>query len=129
VGFAGDGRLQVVGRGADRQAGGRIAGGFEVFQMAVGMAGLTLGGGAEHGGNVVVAFDVGLVREVQVAAVGLRLAGKRGLQVAFCLGSLELHGGNSSLLDWGWPSRGRLESRAWGAREPEPTLVFPWDKC
>jgi glyoxylase I family protein len=55
----------------------------------VGVAGLAFGGRAEHGGDVVVAFDVGLVREIQVAAVGLRFAGKCGLQVAFGLGSLE----------------------------------------
>jgi hypothetical protein len=36
-----------------------------------------------------VAFDVGLVCEIQVAAVGLALAGERGLQVLFGLGAFE----------------------------------------
>src|SRR6185437_2734804 len=57
--------------------------------MAMGMAGLTLGSGAKHGGNVVVAFHVGLLGEIQIAAVGLRLAGERGLQVVFRLASLK----------------------------------------
>ena len=62
VGFPGDRGLEVVRGGADRQAGGRIAGFLEIFEMAMGMAGLTLGGRAEYGGDIVVAFDVGLAR-------------------------------------------------------------------
>ncbi len=45
------------------------------------MAGLTLGGRAEDGGDVVVALDIGLLGEIQVAAIGLAFAGKRGLQI------------------------------------------------
>ena len=71
VGLAGNGRRQIVVGRADRQAGGRIAEGFEEFEVAVGMAGLAFGGRAEHGGDIVVAFDVGLLREIQIAAVGL----------------------------------------------------------
>ena len=51
--------------------------------MAVRVAGLALGGGAEQRGDVVLAFHVGLVREVQVAPVGLRFAGEGVLQVLF----------------------------------------------
>ena len=47
------------------------------------MAGFAFGGGAEHGGDVVVAFDVGLLREIEVAAVGLGFAGKGGFQIVF----------------------------------------------
>ena len=49
--------------------------------MAVRMAGLAFGGGAEHGGDVVVAFDIGLLREIEIAAVGLAFAGERVLQI------------------------------------------------
>ena len=89
------GGLQVVGGGADRQAGGRIADRLEEFEMAVGMAGLAFGGRAEHGGDVVVAFDVGLLGEIEIAAVGLALAGERGLQIVFGLASLERRHGAS----------------------------------
>src|SRR3546814_1289334 len=51
-----------------------------------------LGGGAEHGGDIVVAFDIGLLREVQITAIGLRLASEGGLQVIFGLGAFERHG-------------------------------------
>src|SRR3546814_16925695 len=56
--------------------------------MAVRMAGLALGGRAEDGGDVVVALDVGLLREIKVAAV--RLAPARGgfLYAVFGLASL-----------------------------------------
>ena len=57
--------------------------------MAVRVAGLAFRGGAEHGGDVVVAFDVGLLREIQIAAVGLQFAGERGLQIVFGFASLE----------------------------------------
>ena len=60
--------------------------------MAVGVAGLAFRGRAEHGGDVVVAFDVGLLREIEIAAVGLAFAGERGLQILRGLGVLS-----------GWP--------------------------
>src|SRR5690606_18353678 len=59
VGLAGDGRLEVIGSAADGQARRRVAGLLEVFEVAVRVAGLTLGGGAKHGGHVVVTLDVG----------------------------------------------------------------------
>jgi hypothetical protein len=55
------------------------------------MTGLAFGGGAEQRRHFGMALDVGLVCEIQVAAIGLAFAGKRSLQVAFGLGSLELH--------------------------------------
>jgi hypothetical protein len=43
---------------------------------------------------VVMAFDVGFRGEIQVAAVRLRLAGERGLEVVVGLGAFErFHGG------------------------------------
>jgi hypothetical protein len=44
-------------------------------------AGLALGGRAEHRGDVVVALDVGLLREIEIAAIGLAFAGEGLLQV------------------------------------------------
>jgi hypothetical protein len=89
VGLAGDGSLQVVAGGADGQAGGGVAHLLEVLQVTVRVAGLAFGGGTEHGSDVVLAVHVGLVCEVQVAAVRLRFAGESGLQVLFGLGALE----------------------------------------
>ena len=37
------------------------------------LAGLALSRGTEHGGNIVVALDISLGGEIQVAAVGLRV--------------------------------------------------------
>ena len=85
----GDGGLQIVGGLADGQASGRIADGFQELQMAMGMAGLAFRGGAEHGGHVVVAFDVGLLSEIEIAAVRLGFAGEGGLQIFFGLAALE----------------------------------------
>ena len=70
---------------ADRLAGRRIADCFQIFQMAVGMAGLAFGGGAEHGGDIVIAFDVGLLCEIEIAAVGLAFAGERVLQISWAV--------------------------------------------
>jgi len=47
VGLTGDGRLQIVAGSADGQPRGRVTGSLQVFEMTVGMAGLTLGGGTE----------------------------------------------------------------------------------
>ncbi len=57
--------------------------------MAVRVAGLAFGGGAEHRRDVVLAFDVGLVREVEIAAVGLRFARERRLEIAVGLRAFE----------------------------------------
>ena len=92
MGFAGDRRLQVVAGAAERQAGGRIADRLQVFEMAVGVAGFAFGGGTEYRGDVVVAFDVGLLREIQITTIGLGFAGERGFQIAFGFGTFEGHG-------------------------------------
>ena len=59
--------------------------------MAVRMPRLTLGGRTEHGRNVVVTLDVGALGEVQVTAIGLRLAGKRILQILFGFRTFQRH--------------------------------------
>ncbi len=53
------------------------------------VAGFAFSGGAEQGRHIVLAFDVGLVCEVQIAAVGLGFAGEGGLQVFFRPGAFE----------------------------------------
>src|SRR5690606_34264627 len=62
---------------------------------------------AENGGDVVVAFHVGLLREIQVAAVRLRFAGERGLEVLFSAAALQVahdapRGWNESPRPWRW---------------------------
>src|ERR1700731_241082 len=89
VRLAGDGRLQLVRSLADRQASPRVAALLEVFEMAVRVAGLAFGGRPEHGGDVVVAFDVGLLCEIEIAPVRLALAGKGRLQIVFSLGTFK----------------------------------------
>ena len=57
--------------------------------MAMGMAGLAFRGRAENRRNVVVAFDVGLLGEIDIAPVGLGLAREGVFKVLFGLGSLQ----------------------------------------
>ena len=85
-------RLSSVGPTGD--AGDRVADLAEEVEVAEGVAGLPLGNRAEQGGDVRVALDVRLLGEVEVAAVGLALAGERLLQVRLGLAVLECwHGG------------------------------------
>ena len=74
-----DSRLSSVG--PTRLVGHRVADLGEEVEVAERVTGLALGDRAEQRGDVGVALDVGLLREVQVAAVGLALAGERLLQV------------------------------------------------
>src|SRR3954471_16561214 len=90
VGLALDGGLQVVLRAADGDAGDRVADLGEEVEVAERVAGLALGDGAEQRGDVGVALDVGLLREVEVAAVRLALARERLLEVLVGLGTLEI---------------------------------------
>src|SRR4030081_3087207 len=53
------------------------------------MTGLALGDRAEERGDIRVALDVGLLREVEVAPVRLTLAGERLLQVLVRLGAFQ----------------------------------------
>ena len=71
VRLTGDRRGQVGGRRAYRQTGCRIAGLLQVFQVPVRMSGLALSGRAEYGRDIVIAFDIGFCREVQVATIRL----------------------------------------------------------
>ena len=54
------------------------------------MAGLTFRGLAKITGNLGVALDIGDFREVEIATVRLRFAGRRGLEIFVGLGSFQL---------------------------------------
>ena len=87
MGFAGHSRFQVIRRGADGLTRRRIACFFQVFQMAVRMAGFTFRGRAENGRDIVESFNVGLLREIKITAVRLGFTGKGVFEVLFGLGS------------------------------------------
>ena len=53
--------------------------------------GLALGGRPEHGRDVVLPFDIGLVGEIEIAAVRLGLPGERGFQVVVSLAAFQIH--------------------------------------
>src|SRR5437763_13761307 len=57
--------------------------------MSVSVTGFALRGRTEDGRHVVLALDVRLVREIQVAAICLRLTGKRVLQIVVGLGAFQ----------------------------------------
>src|SRR5262249_32668374 len=69
VGLASDRSLEVLDAVADRLAGGRVAYALQVLEVPMGMTRLTLGGIAEQAGDVRLTFHVGLLGEVEVAAV------------------------------------------------------------
>src|SRR5580692_8179093 len=81
VGLALDGRLQVVGGGAHRDAGHRVPDLAEEVEVPEGVARLALSDGTKQGGDIGVALHVGLLGEVEVATVGLALARERLLEV------------------------------------------------
>ena len=78
--------LRLSSVGPTGHVGDRVADLGEEVEVAEGVAGLALGDRAEQRGDVGVALDVGLLGEVEVAAVGLALAGERLLQVVLGLG-------------------------------------------
>src|SRR5213593_4654210 len=89
VGLALDRRLEVQLRGADRHVGHRVADLLQEVEVPERVAGLGLRGVAEEPAHVRIALDVRTAREVEVAAVRLRLASERRLQVVVCLGAFE----------------------------------------
>ena len=71
VGFTSDRSRKVQLGLAHGQAGGGIAAFFQEFEMAMGVARLTFRGGAEYSCDVVLAFDISLLSEIEIAAIGL----------------------------------------------------------
>src|SRR4051794_13850444 len=105
VGLTGDGRVQVVRRGADLLTGGGVADLGEEVEVAERVAGLTLRHRAEQRGHVGVALDVGLLGEVEVAPVGLALAREGVLEVRVGLAAVQVGHGFSPwcalvAMDW-----------------------------
>src|SRR5260221_14112104 len=78
VGLSGDGGLQIQARPTERKVRRRIAALLQVFEMAVGVAGFALGGGAEDRCAVGLPLDVGPRRTIKIAPVWLRVPGERG---------------------------------------------------
>src|SRR6185295_3758721 len=90
---------------ADGLAGGRITHFLQEVEVAEGVAGLRVGGVLEEARDVREALDVGDAREVQVPAVGLRLAREGFLQVVHALAALQrlsCHGDVLLRSVWGW---------------------------
>ena len=98
------------------------ADGLEVLEVAVRMAGLALGGRAEHRGHVVETLDVGLGREIEIATIRLRLAGEGVLQVLVGLGSCELLAGHLVVSLWVVEAREVLLPRWFWGKAPEDQL-------
>jgi len=84
VGFASNRGAKVIRSPADRFPGRRVANLLEIFEMAVGMASLALGGRAEYRRYVVVALDIRLLRKIQYR----RLAWLSPAKAAFKLSSV-----------------------------------------
>src|SRR6516162_66751 len=89
VGFTGNGGPKIILGRTDRLAGCRIADFLQILEMAMGMAGLTLGGRAEYRRHVIVALDIGLLSEVEISAVGLAFAGESRFEIFFGLRILQ----------------------------------------
>ena len=107
VGFAGDSGFEVEVGGANGQTRRGISHALHEFQMAVRVPCLALGGGAEDRGHIVEAFDIRLLREIEVAPVCLALAGKGGLEVFEGLAVCERHRGVPSWVAF------RLDAPSW----------------
>src|SRR6185437_271713 len=123
VGLARDRALQVGVGFAERQAGGGVAALFEVFEMAVSVAGLAFGGGAEHGGNVVVTLHVRLGGEVEVTAVGHGFAGKRVFQTLLGLRAFQLA---HDITSWRWAGRAMRSGLGAWAAETQAAVAAPF---
>ena len=82
MGLAGDGSCKVVGSAANRQAGGGVASLFQILQLAMSVAGFTLGGGTQHSRYVVVTLDIDLGGEIGVAAIILGFSGQSSFEIS-----------------------------------------------
>jgi hypothetical protein len=91
VRLTGDCRFQIQTARADRQVGRRVANSGQVIEVTMSVAGLAFRRRAKDRSDVVLPFDVGLAREIQISSICLRLAGKRGLEVIVSLAALEIH--------------------------------------
>src|SRR5712691_2483906 len=90
VGLALDRGLEVVGGGADGDAGHRVADLGEKIEVAERVARLALRDRTEQRGDVCLTFDVGPSGEVEVAAVGLAFAAKCLFEVLVGFGAVQI---------------------------------------
>ena len=119
---------QVVLGGADGLAGDGVADLGEEVEVPERVARLALGDRAEQRGDVRVALDVGLLGEVEVAAVRLALAGERLLEVLVGLGALEV---SHALCSPWWLVWMSADGVAQAAQRPRKTISVavtskPW---
>jgi len=86
VGLALDRRLEILFRGTDGHAGARITDFFQKIQMTKGMSSFGLRSISKKAADIWITLDIRDPREVEIAAIRLRLAGEGMLQivVAFC---------------------------------------------
>ena len=85
VRLAMDGGFEIQHRIAHRQAGRRIANLLQIVEMTMRVTGLAFGGVAKQPGDFRLAFDVGNLGEIEIAAIGLALAGERVLEILWVL--------------------------------------------
>ena len=83
MGLAGDRRLEVQRGGADGEPRRGIAARLQILEVTVRVARLAFGSRAKYRRYIVEALDVRLGCKVQIAAIGLRFAGKRVLSDSF----------------------------------------------
>src|SRR5208283_4019376 len=96
--LTGDGRSKIGCRVAHGQVRGWVADRLQIVQVAMRVAGLAFRGVAEQARDIRTAFHVGLLGEIQVAAVGLRFAGKRRFQILVSLGAFQFGHSNASVV-------------------------------
>ena len=87
VGLAFNSRFQVFLGASNRHSRARIAHLLEKIEMAEGMSGFRLRGVPEKSSDIGIAFDISDSSEIEIATIGLGLAGKRFLQVLVTLAS------------------------------------------
>src|SRR5882672_9393838 len=117
VGLARDRGLQIFLGLADRLARRRIADLFEIVEVSEGMARLRIRGVLEKPRDVREAFDIRDAREVEVAAIRLRLARERLLQVVQALAPFQALTCHDVPLVWWMVPRARGSARS-GRRAP-----------
>ena len=87
--FACNCRRQVCRRCANRQASCRITNLLEVLEVTVRVPCVAFRSRTEDRRNIVIALDIGLGREIQIATIGLRLTRKRVFKISLGLAAFQ----------------------------------------
>ena len=87
--FACNCRRQVCRRCANRQASCRIPDFFEILEMPVRVPCFAFRSRAEDRRNIVIALNIGLGGEIQIATIGLRLTRKRVFKISLGLAAFQ----------------------------------------